>query len=414
MDAYSPKWDHQQKLIITIAALCASLSSPRRFVDAHVSRDLFDYDLDATPLEERAPDLAKKLEQIDLAYESDESEHLDKPVDKTSSPKTDRTGMLSNEDEAAVAAEMKQVEKEELTETARERARRNRAQRWLKAICRSFDVDFRSLPPDPRVGEARVLGEEIPASMYHEILHDLILFSLSVDDSDGSAPANSDQAKKVRQGEAEEAKQAQSAITFSALDRKLVFVTADILGITREQVYLSEKVVAQEVRRCPSFFICPVSDASFVAILRHARPGGPEEKLDHRGIHERHLTVLDRRRRQSLQDASMGRCRGWSRPRRSGDRSHWRPGCTSARTSARRSFGWRARFSRHERGRRLARNALRDRRWWSCGVPRAETLKGRRRVRVRSGAASRGGGGEGRRRGDWHTQDSESSRKRPF
>lgn len=238
IDTYSQRWDQRDKWIVAIAALCASLQSPKRYVDAHVTRDLFDFEVDAQPLDpvQDVSKLPKDVEKLKLEDDAGSSSYRARP---------DRAGELSTEDEAAVQAEVTSMKREGQVEAERESARRKRARTWLEGICERLDIQPHNLPSDPSTQDARELGAQLGQKLWPEVIHDLILFSLSIEDSDETTPGHSHTAQKAVKSEAQ--KKAQNAFTFSALDRKLVFQTAAILGIPKLDVYMSEKVLGQEV-----------------------------------------------------------------------------------------------------------------------------------------------------------------------
>ncbi|KAA1098226.1 hypothetical protein PGT21_031137 [Puccinia graminis f. sp. tritici] len=106
----------------------------------------------------------------------------------------------------------------------------------MKFILDSVKVDPASLPEKPLRTDLTELSKEIPSTMHVEIIHDLVIFSLSASHiSPTNAPLSSSKPTTNEN------------LNYSALDRQLVFQAAEALGIEPTIVYGAEKLVAQEL-----------------------------------------------------------------------------------------------------------------------------------------------------------------------
>lgn len=116
---------------------------------------------------------------------------------------------------------------------------------WLKFILDSFKVDPASLPENPQLEDLVELSKHLPASIHLEIIHDLVILSLSASHSIHPIIPSK---KSTQQSPHQD-------LRYSALNRQLVFLVADGLGIDSSVVYGAEKLVAQEL-----FFIFQKSE----------------------------------------------------------------------------------------------------------------------------------------------------------
>jgi len=152
-------------------------------------------------------------------------------------------------DHARVPSSEKEQEKEEEIQEEREEdkddeathqewldARRRASEVWLKSLLDSMKVDPASLPEKPQRSDLIELSKELPASMQVEIIHDLVILSLSASHSQSEARPHDGSPKAAHEN-----------LNYSALDRQLIFQVAEGLGIDTTIVYGAEKLVAQEL-----------------------------------------------------------------------------------------------------------------------------------------------------------------------
>ncbi|PLW05680.1 hypothetical protein PCANC_27447 [Puccinia coronata f. sp. avenae] len=98
-------------------------------------------------------------------------------------------------------------------------------------------VDPASVPSKPLHSDLAEISKEIPAAMHVEIIHDLVILSLSASHSQ-SQPTQAPMTASKSAGE---------NLNYSALDRQLIFQVAHGLGIEPMTVYAAEKLVSQEL-----------------------------------------------------------------------------------------------------------------------------------------------------------------------
>ncbi|PLW44517.1 hypothetical protein PCASD_11478 [Puccinia coronata f. sp. avenae] len=116
-------------------------------------------------------------------------------------------------------------------------ARQRASEAWLKFLLESLKVDPASVPSKPLHSDLAEISKEIPAAMHVEIIHDLVILSLSASHSQ-SQPTQAPMTASKSAGE---------NLNYSALDRQLIFQVAHGLGIEPMTVYAAEKLVSQEL-----------------------------------------------------------------------------------------------------------------------------------------------------------------------
>ncbi|KAA1136710.1 hypothetical protein PGTUg99_037289 [Puccinia graminis f. sp. tritici] len=178
----------------------------------------------------------KELSSIDSTIETEEK--VDHPTTTTTTIGYSRVPTRSEEEkikEEEIAAE----KAEELDHGVHQEwleTRKKRCEGWMKFILESVKVDPASLPEKPLRTDLTELSKEIPSTMHVEIIHDLVIFSLSASHiSPTGAPFSSSKPTTNEN------------LNYSALDRQLVFQAAEALGIEPTIVYGAEKLVAQEL-----------------------------------------------------------------------------------------------------------------------------------------------------------------------
>ncbi|OAV89324.1 hypothetical protein PTTG_07422 [Puccinia triticina 1-1 BBBD Race 1] len=134
------------------------------------------------------------------------------------------------EEQEEIAAE-KAEEQDERTHQEWLSARKKGCEEWLKFVLESMKVDPACLPERPQESDLKELSKEMPSSMHVEVIHDLVILSLSASHDSTRADGTS----------------ATENLSYSALDRQLIFQVAQGLGIEPTIVYGAEKLVAQEL-----------------------------------------------------------------------------------------------------------------------------------------------------------------------
>ncbi|KAA1097653.1 hypothetical protein PGT21_016206 [Puccinia graminis f. sp. tritici] len=177
----------------------------------------------------------KELSSIDSTIEKEEK--VDHPKTTTTigysrvPTRSEEEKIKEEEIAAEKAEELDQGVHQEWLET-----RKKGCEGWMKFILESVKVDPASLPEKPLRTDLTELLKEIPSTMHVEIIHDLVIFSLSASHiSPTNAPLSSSKPTTNEN------------LNYSALDRQLVFQAAEALGIEPTIVYGAEKLVAQEL-----------------------------------------------------------------------------------------------------------------------------------------------------------------------
>ncbi|KAH9472088.1 hypothetical protein MJO28_016876 [Puccinia striiformis f. sp. tritici] len=179
---------------------------------------------DVPPDQDHQPTLDPSVEKI-------LDDHLD-PVE------VDYAELAGSEAEKEIKEEIEEEKAEEADESVNQEwleIRKKECERWMKFMLDKLKVDPISLPENPLESDLTELSKELPISIGVEIIHDLVILSLSASHS----PPDLTSSKPTSEQE--------NILNYSALDRQLVFQVAEALKIDTRTVYGAEKLVAQEL-----------------------------------------------------------------------------------------------------------------------------------------------------------------------
>ncbi|KNZ50609.1 hypothetical protein VP01_432g9 [Puccinia sorghi] len=237
------KYAYEQVLNITFDQSFQPLSSPTLPPLSPPTTPLLH--LDRTPATSTPPSSSQR----DCARNNTPS-NPDQDISTEWSSERKRTGADYEHDTAPVKGDYAQVpSSEEEIQEEREKdkddepthqewleARRRASEVWLKFLLDSMKVDPASLPENPQRSDLIELSKELPSSMQVEIIHDLVILSLSASHSQSEARTHDGSPKAPDEN-----------LNYSALDRQLIFHVAEGLGMDTTIVYEAEKLVAQEL-----------------------------------------------------------------------------------------------------------------------------------------------------------------------
>ncbi|EGG05676.1 uncharacterized protein MELLADRAFT_116771 [Melampsora larici-populina 98AG31] len=102
---------------------------------------------------------------------------------------------------------------------------------WRKTVLEQIRIDLDSLPNQTTSKDLDELSNHLPSKLYIEILHDLILISLSIPNLQSNQESN----------------QPKDQFKYTATSRALVFRVTHSLRIPLDLVYHAERIVAQEL-----------------------------------------------------------------------------------------------------------------------------------------------------------------------
>lgn len=229
------KWDPFHLQIVSIAVIYASekiqsINYRQSFlqpVHSEISNAVIDHNLHQNP--ERVNPLVEKS-----------THSFNTPEEETKPPDSFNQDLSLDHHPPSpgslVRAPREEGKSENLLDQEWMELKKNLSEGWLKFILDSFNLDYASLPSELRLEDLNKLSKDIPFSIHLEIVHDLVLLSLSSSHASHQDQSNQSTKNLVNQD-----------LRYSALGRQLIFLVAESLGIDPTTVYGAEKLVAQEL-----------------------------------------------------------------------------------------------------------------------------------------------------------------------